>query len=104
MENNVKVQSLEDCIRNRNLYLVHVGHSWLVLRTTDNDSVIGGAVPLPELIKRLPKAAMINTVMKFENVKTLESYLKAGNISKDTLFDRLNKPLDSSGYEEVLGV
>ena len=97
-------QTLEDCIQQHNLFLIHLGHSWLVMRVTGEDSAIGGAVLLSELVERLPPAAMINTIAKIESVEELQRWLKAGRLNADALIARLNKPLDRSGYEEVFGV
>ncbi len=104
MDDNSKVQSLEDCVRRRNLFVIHVGHSWTVIRATSNDSVIDGAIPLPLLNDLFPKAAMINSIARIGDVPTLEEWMQAARISKDFLIERLNEPLDSSGYSRPFEV
>lgn len=96
-------KTLEDCIKNNNLFLIHIGHSWIIMRVTGEDSVIDGAIPLPELNKRFPKAAMINTIARFNEVPKLQEYLTALRIDKETFISMMNEPLDPSGYEEVTG-
>ncbi len=98
-----KVSTLEECIRHHNLFLIHIGHSWIIMRVTEADSVIDGAIPLPELNKRFPKAAMINTIARFNDVPKLQEYLTALGIHKDAFIEKMNEPLDASGYEEITG-
>ncbi len=98
-----KAQSLEDCIKHHNLFLIHIGHSWIIMRVTGADSVVDGAIPLPELNRLLPKAAMINTIARINDVPFLQEYLTALNIHKDAFIEHMNAPLDPSGYEVVTG-
>jgi hypothetical protein len=104
MDNKQKVQSLEDCIRNRNLFLIHAGHSWTIIRATSDDSVVTGAIPLPLLNRLFPKAAMFNTIARIEDVPMLEKYMKAARVSKDFVIKQLNKQPDSSGYSMPFNV
>ena len=98
------VRSLEDCIRYHNLFLVHAGHCWSMMRVTGEDSVADGAIPLPELNRRFAKAAMINTIVRIGDVPTLQKYMDAARIPRDELIKLMNQPLHESGYEEVFGV
>lgn len=104
MDNNSKVQSLEDCIRLRNLFLIHVGHSWTIIRATSDDSVIDGAIPLPLLNDLFPKAVMINTIARINDVPTLQKWMAHANVSKDFVIEQLNEPLDPSGYSRPFEV
>lgn len=103
-DNLLPLQSLEDCIKRRNLILVHVGHSWFIIRATGRQSAIGGAIPLPLLNKLLPESAMINTISKIDDINTLQKYMEAGNVNKDRLLEHLSRPLDESGYEVVITI
>ncbi len=104
MDRNQKVQSLVDCIKHRNLFLIHVGHSWTVIRATSNDSVIDGAIPLPLLNDLFPKAVMINTISRINDVPMLEKWIGHAGVSKDFVIEQLNKPLDPSGYSRPFEV
>jgi len=97
-----QLQKLEDCVARRNLFLVHVGHSWAVIRATGKGSAQGGAIPLPLLNKLFPKAAMVVEVRKFTNAEDLRKYMKAVDMTGEHILQQLNRPLSESGYEILL--
>lgn len=96
------LQTLEDCVTRRNLFLVHVGHSWAIIRATGKNSAQGGAIPLPLLNKLLPKAAMLDEICKLTDVEDLQKYMKAVDVTAERILQQLNSPLSESGYEILL--
>lgn len=102
MQDDIAVQSVEDCIKLRNLFLIHAGHSWFVIRVPMDDYTLGSSVPLPVLNKLLPKEAMINTIAKFANVTMLTEYLAYAKLDKDQLVEKLKGPLPQSEYKCAL--
>ncbi len=96
------LQTLENCVTRRNLFLVHVGHSWAVIRATGKDSAQGGAIPLSLLNKLFPKAAMLDEIRKLTDVEDLRKYMEAVDVTAEVILQRLNSPLSESGYEILL--
>ncbi len=103
MNENVPVQTLEECVKKRNLFLIHIGHTWVIVRATGEDSVIDGAIPLPLLNKIFPKAAMINTLSRINDLATLEKYMKAGSLTQEEVLATLNTELPQGGYQSLVG-
>lgn len=99
MQDDVQVRSLEECIKLRKLFLVHVGHSWFIIRVPMDDRTMGSAVPLPVLNKLLPKAALINTISEITDVATLKRYMEMQKVHKDHLIEQLNEPLPDTEHE-----
>ncbi len=97
------LRSLEDCIKHHNLFLIHIGHAWFMVRVTGDDSAPDGAIPLPQLNRMLPKSAMINSIARIGDVAMLEKWLTAGKFNKASFIERMNVPLAASGYENVVG-
>lgn len=99
MQDHIVVKSLVDCITHRNLFLIHAGHSWYVMRVPMDDYTMGSAVPLPVLNKMLPKAAMINTIAKIDDLTLLIKYLDFAKLDKNELVKRLKGPLPESEHK-----
>lgn len=94
--------TLVELLEHENLFLVHVGHSWVVLRVCGDDSVPGGAVPLPAIVKLFPSAAMVQEIRRIDKAGSLRKCMHAADAPESYVIERLTEPLARSGYEVLL--
>ena len=97
------LSTLADCVARRNLFLIHIGHSWIVIRATGKQSAQGGAIPLALLNDIFPKAVMIDEIQKLTTVARLQEYMDYCGVSKDAVISKLNTPLPQGGYQSLMG-
>ncbi len=98
----MQVRQFEDFVKERQLWLIHIGHSWYVYWVSAVDD--GSGISIEPLRKDWPRSAEVQEKRQIKSADELRRFADIVQVSKDTLAGLLNAEPADSGFKMILGM